>query len=45
MAARVGNRPSQLAATNNIKVRFQYWQRKNRKTTKQSASAYAKATI
>jgi len=25
MAARVGNRPSQLAATNNIKIRFQYW--------------------
>jgi len=45
MAARVGNRPSQLAATNNLKVRFQYWQRKNRKTTEQSASAYAKATV
>jgi len=45
MAARVGNRPSQLAATNNIKITFQYWQRKNRKTTEQSASAYAKATI
>ena len=46
MAARVGNRPSQLAATNNIKkIRFQYWHRKNRKTTKQNASAYAKATM
>ena len=41
MAARVGSRPSQLAATNNIKIKLQYWQRKNRKTTKQSASADA----
>jgi len=27
MTARVGNRPSQLAATNNIKIRFQYTDR------------------
>ena len=27
MATRVGNRPSQLAATNNIKITFQYWQK------------------
>ena len=40
-----GNRPSQLATTNNIKITFQYWQKKNTKTTKQSASAYAKASL
>ena len=40
MAARVGNLPSQLAATNNIKIRFQYWQRKNREIKRCAATLF-----
>jgi len=46
MAARVGNHPSQLAVTNNIKkLDFNTDRERTGKSTKQSARAYAKATM